>query len=158
MSRPITEKRKQRFLVALTECGNVTQACLAAAIGRQRVYECRHADPNFAKAWEEAESIAADRMEKEAWRRGVDGVPEPLVSAGRLICDPSGEPIMIPRYSDTLLAMLLKAHRPDKYKDRSEVQFDISDRLAERLEAARQRLVTKEQPVILDLKADEISE
>ena len=38
----------------------------------------------FAKEWEEAEEIAADRLEAEAWRRGVEGVPEPLVSAGKL--------------------------------------------------------------------------
>jgi hypothetical protein len=155
MTRKITAQRKQRFLLALAETGNVRASCIAAAVSRQPIYDQRHADPAFAKAWEEAAEIAADRLESEAWRRGVDGVPEPLVSAGRLVCDQSGEPMTIKRYSDNLLLALLRATRPEKFRDRSSVEFDISDRLAERLESARQRLETKERPA-LELRADEV--
>jgi hypothetical protein len=45
----------------------------------------RQTDDAFAEAWQEAEQIAADRLEAEAWRRGVEGVPEPRVSAGKLV-------------------------------------------------------------------------
>lgn len=61
------EQRKQRFLLALTETGNVRASCVAAAVSRQPIYDQRHADPFFAKAWEEAVEIAADRLGK----RGV---------------------------------------------------------------------------------------
>jgi hypothetical protein len=30
---------------------------------------------------------SADRLEAEAWRRGVEGLSEPLVSAGKLVRD-----------------------------------------------------------------------
>jgi hypothetical protein len=117
-TRPITERRRQRFLAALRETGNVRGACIAAAVPRTNIYEHRHADEAFAKAWEEAEQIAADRLEAEAWRRGVDGVAEPLVSAGRLVSDQDGQPLFIQRYSDQLLLALLRAHKPDKYQDK----------------------------------------
>ena len=117
-TRPITERRRQRFLAALRETGHVRGACLAAAVPRTNIYEHRRADEAFAKAWEEAEQIAADRLEAEAWRRGVDGVAEPLVSAGRLVSDQDGQPLFIQRYSDQLLLALLRAHKPDKYQDK----------------------------------------
>jgi hypothetical protein len=34
-------------------------------------------------AWAEAEEIAADRLEAEAWRRAVDGVSEPVIQHGK---------------------------------------------------------------------------
>jgi hypothetical protein len=145
----ITGKRRQRFLDALAETGNVTLSARAAAVSRASIYEHRAADAVFAKAWEEAEQIAADRLEAEAWRRGVEGVPEPLVSAGRLVGDADGKPMFVQRYSDTLLLALLRAHKPEKFRDRTSVEFDVSDRLAERLESARQRLLTKEGPVLV---------
>jgi hypothetical protein len=147
--RRVTARRQQRFLAALAETGNITLAARAAAVPRSSIYEHRAADAAFAKAWEEAEQIAADRLEAEAWRRGVDGVPEPLVSAGRLVGDADGKPIFVQRYSDTLLLALLRAHKPDKFRDRTSVELDVSDRLAERLESARQRLLTKEGPVLV---------
>jgi hypothetical protein len=141
-TRPITERRRQRFLAALRETGNVRGACIAAAVPRTNIYEHRRADEAFAKAWEEAVEIATDRLEAEAWRRGVDGVPEPLVSAGRLVSGEDGKPVYVQRYSDSLLTLLLRANR-DKFRERTAVELDVSDRLAERLEAARQRAIAK---------------
>lgn len=109
----ITRLRQRRFLEALSETGNVTLAARASAISRPRVYELRAVDDGFAQAWESAEQIAADRLEAEAWRRGVEGVPEPLVSAGRLVSDKDGQPIFLQRYSDQLLLALLRARRPE---------------------------------------------
>jgi hypothetical protein len=103
--------------------------------------------------------VAADRLEAEAWRRAVDGVSEPLVSAGKLVCDADGLPMVIQRYSDNLLALLLRAHGPEKFRDRTAIELDISDRLADRLEAARRRAIAKpEISVTLELKADEVGD
>jgi hypothetical protein len=43
-------------------------------------------------------------------------VPEPLVSAGKLVRDDDGQPIAIRRYSDNLLLALLRAHRPPRHE------------------------------------------
>jgi hypothetical protein len=150
----LTGQRSKRFLEALAETGNVTLAARAIGFSRGGVYAHRQIDDAFAKAWEEAEEVAADRLEAEAWRRGVEGVSEPLVSAGKLVRDDDDRPMVIQRYSDQLLIALLRAHRPERFRDR--VEFDISDRLANRLEAARRRAIAKPEPVTLELTTNEV--
>ena len=135
----LTRERRERFLKALAETGIVSAAVAIAGTSRTRVYELRKRDAGFALAWAEAEEVAADALEAEAWRRAVEGVPEPLVSAGRVVRDDDGAPLAIRRYSDMLMLALLKARRPERFKDRQLVEHDIADGLADRLEAARQR-------------------
>ena len=103
--------RRERFLKALADTGSVAAAVAVAGTSRTRCYELRKGDPAFAAAWDEAEEVAADALEAEARRRAVEGVPEPLVSAGKLVRDDDGQPIAIRRYSDNLLLALLRAHR-----------------------------------------------
>jgi hypothetical protein len=110
----LTNARQERFLKSLAETGNVTAAVAAAGTSRTRVYELRKVDPAFAARWEEAEDMAADALEAEARRRAVEGIQEPLVSAGKLVRDDDGQPIAVQRYSDHLLLALLKAHRPPR--------------------------------------------
>ena len=98
-------------------------AIAVAGTSRSRVYELRRSDPEFAAAWDDVEEIAADRLEDEARRRAVDGVPEPLVSGGKIVRDDDGQPIAIRRYSDPLLLALLRAHRPPR-RERS-VRFAL---------------------------------
>jgi hypothetical protein len=108
----LTKARQEGFLKALSDSGSVTAAVAMAGTSRSRVYELRKADPAFAADWDEAEEIATDRLEDEARRRAVEGVPEPLVSGGKIVRDGDGQPIAIRRYSDALLLALLRAHRP----------------------------------------------
>ncbi len=119
----LTKERRERFLQALADTGSVTAAINIAGTSRTRVYELRKADPAFASGWQEAEEIATDRLEDEARRRAVEGVAEPLVSAGKLVRDDDGQPIAVRRYSDNLLLALLKAHRPPR-RERS-VRFQL---------------------------------
>jgi hypothetical protein len=135
----LTRERQERFLKALAETGIVSAAVEIAGTSRTRVYELRKRDAGFTAGWEEAEERAADALEAEAWRRAVVGIQEPLVSSGKVVRDDDGQPIAIRRYSDTLMLALLKARRPEKFKDRAVVEHDIADGLADRLEAARQR-------------------
>jgi hypothetical protein len=81
----LTGQRKQHFLEVLAECGNVTAAAAAVGVARCVPYEHCKTDDVFVKGWEEAEEIAADRLEAEAWRRGVEGVEEPVISLGKVI-------------------------------------------------------------------------
>jgi hypothetical protein len=119
----LTPERQQHFIKALAETASVTNAAVLAGTSRTRVYELRKMDPTFAAAWEEAEESAADRLENEARRRAVEGVPEPLVSAGKLVRDDDGQPIMVRRYSDNLLLALIRARRPPP-RERS-VRFQL---------------------------------
>lgn len=54
--------------------------------------------------------MAADRLEREAWRRAVEGWEEPVYPKGQLVGT-------VRLYSDTLLALLLRAARPKRYRE-----------------------------------------
>lgn len=106
-----TIAREQKFLETLRQTCIVSEAAKIAGIGRRTVYQWREADPEFAAAWDEAEQEAADKLEREAWRRGVEGVDKPVTYQGKITAT-------YKEYSDRMLELLLKAHRPDKFKDR----------------------------------------
>ena len=112
----LTRARQARFLEVLADTGNVTAAVAAAGISRTRAYERRKTDPAFATAWDEAEDIATDRLEDEARRRAIEGVAEPLVSAGKLVRRDDGQPITVRRYSANPLLALIKARRPPRHE------------------------------------------
>lgn len=116
-----TPKKRAAFLEALARTANVTEAAALAGIGRTAAYDWRHDDPVFAAEWEAAVDEAADRMEREALRRAVEGVEKPVFgSLGQGLG--SGEVGRVREYSDTLLIFLLKAARPDKYRERQDVK------------------------------------
>lgn len=92
-----------------------------ADIARSTVYDWRADDATFAAEWDAALDQAADTMEREAFRRAVEGVDEPVYgSLGQGMG--SGEVGQIRKYSDTLLIFLLKAARPEKFRERTEQQ------------------------------------
>lgn len=110
-----TDRARDRFITTLSETCNVSEACRAAAIGRSTAYEWKDADPEFAALWKEAEEIAADRLEREAWRRAVEGVDKPVTFQGQITAT-------YKEYSDRMLEILLKGHRPEKYTERQKVE------------------------------------
>jgi len=116
-----TPKKVAAFLTELSLRGNVTDAARAAGVTRSRVYDWRADDADFAAAWDTALDEAADVMEREAWRRAVEGVEKPVFgSMGQGLG--SGEVGRIQEYSDTLLIFLLKGARPEKFRERADVR------------------------------------
>lgn len=145
------------FLSALADTGVVTDACRAADISTSTAYGLRSTDADFAAAWEQAREDAADTLEREALRRAVRGVQEPVVYQGQLTpvwarhadgrpvmesydafdkdgapsqayrpvqeVDADGRPVWltITKYSDPLLALLLKGRRKKVFADRTEL-------------------------------------
>jgi len=126
------------FIEALRNSGNVTEACRAADVSRNWAYERKASNPDFAAQWEAALEIAIDSLEGEAWRRARDGTEEYITCKDGLVLDQEGRPVMQRKYSDTLLVKLLTAHRPDKFKDRAQVDVSVTD-LSARMDAARKR-------------------
>jgi hypothetical protein len=100
----------EKFLSALEETGNVSAAARSAGIHRDTAYALRASDAGFASAWSAALEIAVESLELEARRRALDGCIEPVFYQG-------GQCGWIRRYSDTLMVFLLKAHRPEKYRE-----------------------------------------
>jgi hypothetical protein len=105
---------EKAFLKVLRRFGNVTKAASAAKVDRAWVYEYRKLHPDFDADWKDALDEAADHLEAEAWKRAVNGVKEPVYQGGILV----GHKQV---YSDSLMALLLKAHKPEKYRDRTDI-------------------------------------
>lgn len=106
-----TPKKADRFIEALLGTGgNVTRACEAAALSKVAAYEWRKNDEAFAIRWEDAVEAGTEELEQEARRRAYEGVDEPVFYKG----DECG---LVRKYSDTLMIFLLKARKPDKYRD-----------------------------------------
>jgi len=99
------------FLAELAATGNVSAAARAAGVNRDTPYGRRQTDPAFAAAWDSSLEEACDLLELEARRRAFAGVVEPVFYKG-------AECGRINKYSDTLMIVLLKAHRPEKYRER----------------------------------------
>jgi hypothetical protein len=114
MSEPKMPSRRRAdwrpaFLDAIRVSGNVRLATNAAGIDRSTPYRRAQRDPKFAEAWAAAEQDAVDTLEAEARRRALHG-------------------------SDGLLMFLLRAHRPERYRDSIDVRLDVR-REAERIAA-----------------------
>jgi hypothetical protein len=105
-----TPKDRAAFLEALRNSGNVSTSCKIAGLPRSCVYDWRAADPEFAAEWAAAVELGYDALEDEAVRRGCEGYLKPVFHQGKEIG-------AIREYSDTLLIFMLKARRPDKFRD-----------------------------------------
>ena len=132
---------KAVFLAALAEVPVVVHACKAAGVNRTTAWRAREADPEFAKAWDEAMEEGIDRAEQEAFRRAVVGYEEPVVHHGRLsylyeryvdddgkeqyrpVLDANGQPVplTVRKHSDALLALILRGRRKAVYAERKEL-------------------------------------
>jgi hypothetical protein len=112
------------YIAALAETGMHTRAATAAGISHCQAYKHRQSDIEFAAKCEEAMKVASESLEAEARRRAQEGVRRLKFYQGEAILDPeTGRPYVEHEYSDALTMFLLKGERPDKYKDRSEVDM-----------------------------------
>lgn len=109
------EGLKQSFLDTLCETCNVTLAAQAVGVATGTAYKHRKTDPLFAERWDEALAEGVDLLEHLAHERAFKGVEEPVFSKGEV----AG---YVTKYSDALTMFLLKAHRPEKYRERSQVE------------------------------------
>jgi len=92
-----TPKNRETLVAALREGLSVGGACTVAGISRRSYYDWRSEDPEFAAECDEAMDAGTDFLEDVARQRATES-------------------------SDTLLIFLLKARRPEKYRERQETR------------------------------------
>jgi len=103
------------FLSEYANWGTVRHAAKAAGIHERTHYDwLESGDPAYADAWAAAQESFTEHLEREAARRAVDGQAVGVYYQG----DRVGEEL---KKSDNLLMFLLKARRPEVYKDRTEL-------------------------------------
>lgn len=95
--RTFSHPKKAEFIDAYIELGTITHAARKAGISRRTVYDWRQADEEFALALHDCREQVTDDLEREAITRAKDG-------------------------SDTLLIFMLKANRPEKYRENVKIE------------------------------------
>jgi hypothetical protein len=149
MGRPTkrTPAAREKFLEALRTGASHAVAAEAAGLSRALVYNWRNDDPVFEKDWSEAEETGTDRLEQAILERAVKGTQKEVYQGGQLVGT-------VTEHHDTLAIFMMKARRPEKYKDRvhteltgkdgGPIQHEVSalDELESRLSGIATRLPT----------------
>lgn len=108
------------FLEALRRTCNVRVAAQLAGVHKATAYRHRERFPRFAERWDLAVDDAVDTLELEARRRALMGTDKPIFYQGRQVAT-------IREYSDRLLMFLLRAARPEKYRENYDLRRLVDD-------------------------------
>ena len=118
---PATRRRKlgdaelqARYLEALPKRFTATAALAQAGASANQLARWREQSGEFCVKEQHARDAIADELEAEAIRRAFKGVRVPVYQGGLL----AGH---VQQYSDQLLTLLLKALRPEKFRERAEI-------------------------------------
>lgn len=122
MTNTALQLKKDIFLKAYSESGNVSRAAKIAGIHRSLHYNTWMKDVDYAKAFEDARDQAIEVLEAEVRRRGLEGnIKYKFKRDGTPLKHPhTGEPYYELEHSDNLLMFLLKALKPNTYRERVE--------------------------------------
>lgn len=127
-----------RFLEHFSQTGNMTYTCRETKVSRRRVRKWLLSDDErFIAEYNEAAEQASELLEREIYRRAVEGWEEPVFFKGEqawkrdprtnaLVLDAHGEPIpqAVRKFDSTLLIFLTKGAKPEKYRERFEHGVD----------------------------------
>lgn len=87
---------------------------------RRTVYRWRDGNKEFDDLWVSHLEAGTDALEDEARRRAFDGVKRPIYHGGKRVG-------YVLEHSDPLLMFLLRARRPEKYRERAVVEHSGPD-------------------------------
>jgi hypothetical protein len=170
--RPPRLDKRQAFLDAFARTGLITRAARAARIDRQQHYKWLAKYSEYRADFQQVKEIVVDEIEDEVRERAMRGVFVPNVFQGRFVYPqekveiepavldrkgrvikpartelrdiPGAKPLGIYRPSDKLLIFLLRALKPETYRQSAAIELSGSDRgsieIVERLNAARARM------------------
>ncbi len=103
------------YLHVLRHCPNVTVACRVSGVTDGAIRKARESDPDFAAAEKEAIAHGIGLVEASAFKSAVYGDLEPVYHQG-ILCG------TVVKYSDAMRALLLKAHKPEVYRENVKVE------------------------------------
>jgi hypothetical protein len=117
-------KAQKAFLVLYGQCGVIGHAAKQVGVSRRTILPWREQDQAFNLACSKAEQEAADVLEREAYRRAVEGWDQPVYQRGEQVG-------VIRMYSERLLLALLAAKRPE-FRTNTQVQVNVAARREEK--------------------------
>lgn len=147
---PETRAKQNLFLEQYVIEGTISHAARKLKMSTNLHYDWLNSDPTYPERFKAAYRECAEMLEREARRRAIEGVNEPI---GWYRGEPGG---FVTKYSDVLLIFLLKGAMPDKYKDRIDhsgrVEIDNSPIPLDKLSLVLKQLI------VLELTGGSLSE
>lgn len=141
----MTSVKQRLFLAAYARTGSIAAATLAARCSSTAHYQWLKI-PEYAEAFEAAKEQSIQKLENEVRRRAEEGEAEMVLYQGAPVMEPlydangevvrdrktgrikySNRPLIVRRKSDLLAMFLLKAARPEQYRDNAKVQLGGPD-------------------------------
>lgn len=123
--------RQRAFLLAYGRLGTVGAAAEKAGVGRETHYWWLEKDSTYAERFAQAEKAFADRLERAVMRRVIEGekeyIPNPHTGVAYEL-DEQGKPdrskpIMQRKFNAQRDIALLRAHRPEKYREDKKIEL-----------------------------------
>jgi hypothetical protein len=114
------QRRRDLFLEALATGASITAAARAAGVDRRTPYKWREGNAAFDEEWVSHMESGTDALEDEARRRAHDGVKRPIYHAGKRVG-------FVTEHSDQLMMFILRARRPEKYRERQAIEHSGPD-------------------------------
>lgn len=132
--RFVNNNTQNKFLNYYIEVGTISKAAKKAGLSRQAHYNWLKDDTNgkYRQAFEQAEKMAADLLEEEAFRRAVEGDLQVVYYKGQEV----GRRRV---YSDQLLSLLLKGKKP-QYRENTEINNNVNVDISDAVGAMRERM------------------
>lgn len=119
VGRTLNKTQRMRiFLRGLAETGIVSRAAARAGWSARDAYAAKAEDKEFADLWANALEFSTDALEMEARRRALHGVTKPVFQQGKLVGH-------VQEYSDNLMNTLLKAKRPNEFRENVKMEHDV---------------------------------
>ena len=113
----VTNSVKRQILKQLEKTGNLRGSCAKFGVSEQTWFYHIKKDPVLKEMYDAAKGKALNRLTEVAHDRAINGTDKPVYYKGELV---GHEKI----YDNRLLETLLRAHDPDTYANKSQVQID----------------------------------
>lgn len=116
--RELTEEEQDRFLEIVEKqrgegTFSVRLAAQEAGVHRADVKLTREKVEEFDERYRDARGYGVEAVMNSMVKLGIIGVDEPVVSAGKVVSNPDGTPMMIRKYDSRAAIELFKALTPD---------------------------------------------
>jgi len=116
--------KQAAFLAAFARNCNITLSAEIAGIERGSHYYWLKNDAEYPAKFHDAQDAGIDRLAFSARERAERGLVKKMFHLGEPVIDPeTGGQYFERSYSDVLTMFLLKAHRPEVYRDRVDHQI-----------------------------------
>jgi hypothetical protein len=113
--RDVSAEDRDRFVGYVSdhpEC-SLREACGEVGIRRLDVKALRETDAEFEEDYRNARGWGPEQIVHSLRKLGIEGVLEPLVSAGKLVKDDDGEVVYVRKFSDRAAIALFNAMTPE---------------------------------------------